>query len=115
MGVKNHNHIGRVFDIKLSEEVKYKKLGDLKEGKNYPCAGFYISTKSKFGPSPCLIMDKDTVINLPSGSIDRIKELLSDEEAVEEINQGIVVFRVTSYESKTFKRTCYDFELDIEE
>lgn len=67
--------------------------------------GLYVH-KSALGDSPVLIdTEKSRLVNLPSHTADTVREILSDEEAVETIKQGKVGYTIYEYESHAKK--CY--------
>lgn len=106
-----------VFDIDFEKD--FISLKDLFEeyGDNvYVLKGLYINTKGMYEDSP-VFETVEYLVNIPSHMTDTCKDILSDEEAIEEIKSGKVGFTIHQYEKtvKGKKRICYtiDFkELD---
>lgn len=73
----------------------------------YIVAGAFINPKGKFGASPFLaVKDPATgegfFLNLPSGSLSIIEELMTDAETVEQINAGKAGVKVVPYHSEKY-------------
>lgn len=105
-----------VFDIDFEKD--YVSLKDLYEDSEavYPIKGLYINSKGIYDDSP-VFETSEYLVNIPSHMTDTCKDILSDEEAIEEIKSGKVGFTIRQYEKtvKGKKRVCYtiDFkELD---
>lgn len=97
------------FDVD-TENFKYYSLEDLykNNGKDrqYKLLGVYINKKSKFGDAPVAILS-DMFVNLPAHELDNIKEMLSNNEAIEVIKAGKLGFIIEPYTSKNFGTDCY--------
>ena len=87
---------GANFIYKLPEGSPFKKLSDYGEGKKLTVRGLAISKKGKYGDSPVLITDGEGVW-LPGHLTDTIREMCSDPECVEAINQGCVAAVIYAY------------------
>ena len=88
----------------------YESLMDLfnaygKE-KVYPLTAIYINTRSQFGDSPVFATD-NCFVNAPSHMLGTARDILADEEAVADINNGKVGFEIYSYWSEKFHRICF--------
>lgn len=95
---------GKKFDI-VTNDFQYVSLEELYNAHGaemvYPLRAIYINRKSKFGDAPVFATD-DCFVNIPSHMLDISKEILTDEEAIEEINKGKVGFEIYPYTAKTF-------------
>ncbi|WHB31148.1 hypothetical protein 2868B2F2S11_00005 [Staphylococcus phage vB_Sa_2868B2] len=80
--------------IKLSELVE--KYGMKKE---YIVRALFTNKKSKFGEQGVIVTD-DYNVNLPNHLTELIKEMRSDEDIVNIINDGEVQFTIYEYENK---------------
>ena len=103
-----------VFDIDFEKD--YVGLKDLyKEDRNavHVIKGLYINTKGMYGDAP-VFETVEYLVNIPSHMTETCKDILSDEEAIEEINSGKVGFSVRQYEKdvKGKKRVCYTVEFE---
>lgn len=101
----------RLFNHELLEDVDYVKIEELiRNGiKEVTVRGFYINTKSYYGPSAVLMTD-DFYINLPQHFVETVKEIKQDPTAVTMINQGKLKAEFYSYETKKYG-TCYSLNL----
>ena len=89
--------------FKFSTEglTEYKSLKELYEAdpeKVYTVRGIYINEASKFGPSP-LFACTDYYVNVPAHLLDICKQIRADYDAVKDINEGRMGFRIYPYES----------------
>lgn len=90
------------FEVE-TEGFEYKSLKDLVteaggEVEIHPVNAIYINTKGKYGDAPT-IATNDCFVNLPSHMTTTCKEILSDDEAVQEIKDGKVGFSIYTFES----------------
>lgn len=97
------------FDIDTNG-FGYKTLADMYNtyGKEtvYPLKAVYINTKGKFADNPVFATDSEFV-NIPAHMTDVARSIIVDEEAIKDINRGVVGFSIYEYENKTFHKTCY--------
>lgn len=86
----------------------YVKLADLYDEKNkpvYKLDGCFISV-GNINTAPVFILtDRKELVNMPSHLTDTVKDILADNEAVEDIKNGKAGFTVYEYESHGKK--CY--------
>ncbi|QEG07424.1 single stranded DNA-binding protein [Staphylococcus phage SA1-CTA1] len=80
--------------IKLSELVE--KYGIKKE---YIVRALFTNKESKFGEQGVIVTD-DYNVNLPNHLTELIKDMRQDEDVVDIINKGEVVFSIYEYENK---------------
>lgn len=59
----------------------------------YTVLGVYINTKSKFGPTPMVIIDGYKV-NLPKNKLKAIDAILKSPECIQAINEGHIGFQI---------------------
>ena len=78
----------------------FTKLKDLELDKKYTIQALFINTKGKFGDQG-VIYTNEFIINLPNHLLDLIKDLRSDEEVTEAINNRQLAFTVYSYATDT--------------
>ena len=96
MGIAAHNRRENRFKVD-TEGFEFKKLGDLYNPKKpetvFSVYGLYINRKGKYGESPFAASD-GYFISLPGHLTDVVKEILSDDEAIEQMNEsraGLVI------------------------
>ncbi len=102
----------KLFDVDTSD-LDYINLESLytKNGadKVYPVKAIFINHKSKFGDAPVIVTDEN-IVNLPKYLLDDCLDILSDKEAVEDINNDIVGFTIYTYTTKNTKNDCYSID-----
>lgn len=105
----------KLFNIDTTD-FDYNSLEDLAEWPSdepedrvYVVRGIYINKKSLYDPSPVIALD-DCYVNFPAHLLEVCKEMISDREVVDAINEGHCGFRVTKYHQKRFNKDCYSVE-----
>lgn len=93
---KTHNK-GSKFSID-SKDFPFIALKDLELDKEYPVRAVYIlSKRGKMRQDmPNLVMD-DKIVNLPSHLIEDVKDILSSDEYISQIEDGKLNFKVYEY------------------
>ena len=87
------------FTYQIPDGTPFKKLKELDEDTVYTVRSLYINTKSKFGHEPVAVTDT-AVVNLPGHTLEAVKTMMDDPEAVEAINAGRVGFKKYEFDSK---------------
>ena len=104
---------GSKFTFKPADDPQYVSL-EVLYNKNpdqiHDVKALYINTKSRFGDAPCVAIDPVIIVNLPNHLLETVKEMISDAECVDAINNNEVKFKIYSYKDKTFNKTCYGVE-----
>lgn len=104
---------GSKFTFKPADDPQYVSL-EVLYNKNpdqiHDVKALYINTKSRFGDAPCVAIDPVIIVNLPNHLLETVKEMISDDECVDAINNNEVKFKIYSYKDKTFNKTCYGVE-----
>lgn len=97
------------FDIDTNG-FQYNSIVDMFNfnGENwvYPLRAIYINTKGKYQDAPVFATD-DCFVNIPSHMIDTAREILTDEQAIAEINNGKVGFQIYSYHNGRYNKDCF--------
>lgn len=113
MSFSNRYNKVRKFEIETTGEFQYKTMEELfkENGADYiySLKGVYINNKSKYGKSPVLATDA-YFVNAPSHMLDVARDILEDEEAIQLINNGKVGFKIYSYVSEKYNKTCFGIE-----
>lgn len=103
MGISKFNKQSRKFTFNTPTNHPFKKLEDLYneyEGDTSRVTlvrAVYINHKSKFGDSPCLVTDFETV-NLPKFMTEDVESIIADDDIVSDINNEKVGFTISPYE-----------------
>ena len=99
---------GKIFDVDTTG-FTYASIKDLfnENGAKhiYPLRGIWINTKGKFGDQPLVATDK-FYVNLPTHMLNTCKEIMKDDEAINDINNGKAGFQIYSYTNAKFDREC---------
>lgn len=98
------------FTYEVPENLPYTSLKDLYafggKDKSYKVHALFINTKGKFDDAPVAVLD-DCIANFPAHTLDVVKEICADEEAVSAINAGKFGFTIKEYSTKNSKDPCY--------
>jgi len=98
------------FDAKGNQFTNLRKLWDMDKGgeKSYIVRACYINKRGHYGDEPMCITDGWN-INLPKHLLKVIKDILSDDDAVETINEGKALFQIREYENESGKHYTIEF------
>lgn len=101
---------GNKFTFKAPNNFQYNTLDVLysQYGNEvvFPVKALYLNDKGKFGTQPVVVTDKE-LVDLPKHMTETVREMMTDDEAVDAINNGKVGFTVYQYIDSKYKRTCY--------
>lgn len=111
-----YNH-GTTYNYVMPKDAEFKSLEtlfkDFDANTIFPVYGFFINKKGMYGDNP-VALSNGFFISLPEHLLDDVKEIMSDQEATEQINGGGLGLQIRSYEKeiqgkggRTSKRTCY--------
>lgn len=108
-----HNK-GSVFNIDTEGWEEFRDLKSLLKDNGpdevYAVHGFYINRKSQFGDAPVIISD-GYFVNCPRHMLEEVNAIMTDKEDIDAINNGLVGFKVRTYEAKNYNnRKCYGVE-----
>lgn len=112
MGIKKYNKT-TAFTSNI-EHNEFKKLEELyNEGiKSFSVLGVYVTGDFGYGKG-CFIKSDDYNVTLPQHQLKTVENILDDQEAIDEINAGIVVAKIYEYELPRYKgRKFYNIEFD---
>ena len=98
-----YSHATPLFNVRIKEPA-YTSLADLfsEYGNDhvFPIAAIYINTKGMYGPQAVIVMNENTLVNLPSHLLKVCRDMIQDPEAVEAINNGNAGFKIYQYTGK---------------
>ena len=114
---KKYNHNTDVFIFKGEKDFKYYSLKELYKENGpdqvYTFLSLFINSKSRYGKQPLAVTPK-YYVNLPEHLLEDVQDMISDSEAVEQINAGKAGFKIRSYTDRK-GGTSYSVEwMDIE-
>ena len=117
VSITDFNESIAYFVYDREKERPYVNLKDLYEeyGKDkvYQVLGLYIN-EGKFGEQGSAVIS-DNQVNLPKHLVPVIKEIRSNEKLVDDINQGLVGFKIYKYHAKKYGVDAYSIRwVDIE-
>lgn len=101
MSILNKYNKGRTFVFETPETFEYVSVEDLYNNtKDTPVKlnALFINPKSRFGDSAVAVTDKE-LVNLPMHMVDTVKEMISDDDVVELVNNGKVAIQPYEYTS----------------
>lgn len=102
MSITKFNHKRYTFEVNLKEVKEWKKCKDLiGQTVRVKAIGTHASANKKYGESVFMITDENIGINLPKWYADTVKEILSDEESVNDIKSGKVLAKFSKYQTKS--------------
>lgn len=100
MSIAKHNRRENRFKIDTTG-FEFKKLGELYDKKEpetvFPVYGLYINRKGKYGESP-FAASEGYFISLPAHLVDVVKDILSDDESVKQINECMAGLVIRTYD-----------------
>lgn len=105
--IEKYNHRSKkVFNVDLKGITTWHKAKDLC-GKTIPiiALGYHKSKNPSYADSVFAIINEHQGINLPSWHEERVKEILEDEEAINEIKNGLVAIELTERVTKNGTKT----------
>lgn len=105
----NLNGTGNIDWNLDTKDFPYVKLADKEIQVEYPVKGVFITPDNGYGNGACAIIDGE-ILNLPQHQVENVRAIISNEEAVQSIKDGKVSIVITTYESKKFKKTCFDID-----
>ena len=107
MSFANKHNKGSKFTFDTSKlPYMERRLAFEQYGENaVKVTAIYINTKSKFGDAP-VVATENELINLPSYMLNECKEIIADQDDVDEINAGKVGIVFEEFEDKTFHKKC---------
>lgn len=117
MKITSYNK-GSKFTYKIPEDFNYVSLKELYEripkdmraSAVFPVNALYINTKGMFGEHAVLCSGVYGV-DLPKHLTAVVKQILEDDESIEEINSGMVYFNIREYIPKNYENTkAYSIE-----
>lgn len=92
---KKHAH-GSKFSIN-TQGFEFKKISEFPLNTEIIIHGALISKGGKYGDSASLILD-DCFMNIPKHLVDDVKELLSDADAIAQVEAGKLAISIYEYE-----------------
>lgn len=107
MSLQKFNAIRKINWNVNTDGWNYIKLKELEENKDYPLKGMFISGDNGYGEGAVLISD-GMLVNIPQKYVQTLKDIMSDQESIDEINAGGSSFRYHTYISKKYGRPAYE-------
>lgn len=95
-----HNH-GARFSIN-TEGFEFRKITEFPLETEMTVRGALISKGGKYGDSASIILD-DCFMNIPKHMVDDVKDLLSNPEAIEQVEAGLLACSIYEYKDTNDK------------
>lgn len=110
MGIANKYNVAvNPFSFQSDSTFEFNSLADLYSEdpeQIWILRAIWINPETKFGEQPVFTLN-DRYINIPSHMLQRCKDIINDEEAVQQINDCKLGFTVYQYTDKKFGKLCY--------
>ena len=104
-----YNSAVNKFTWQTDQTFEFFKLQDLfmeDRDEVHTLRGLWVNEDSKYGPSPVAVLD-DRYVNLPGHMLQKVRDIIADDEAVNDINAGKVGFTVYQYNDDKHDKTCF--------
>lgn len=101
MGFAKTHTKGAKFSIN-TEGFEFRKISEFPLEKEMIVRGAFISKGGKYGNSPAIILD-DCIMNAPRHMQEDIEDLLASEEAIEQVEAGLLAISIYEYEDNNGK------------
>lgn len=98
MGFANNHAHGAKFSIN-TEGFEFKKISEFPLETELTVRGALISKGCKYGDSASIILD-NCFMNIPSHLVDDVKDLLSDSDAIAQVEAGKLACSIYEYEDR---------------
>ena len=95
-----HNH-GARFSIN-TEGFEFRKITEFPLETEMTVRGALISKGGKYGDSASIILD-DCFMNIPKHMVDDVKDLVSNPEAIEQVEAGLLACSIYEYKDTNDK------------
>lgn len=113
MGLKNFNKSFNSIEWGVdAKDFEFKRCSDMQLGVEYALKGLYISKDRGYGHGAVAILD-GFKLNLPTNMLETVRDILKDEESIEEIKSGKASVVISSYISDKYKKTGYSVEFVV--
>lgn len=92
------------FTFKAPEGVEptFKKLSEYPVDTTFRIVAMYINRKGKYKDHPVFVTPDNVHLDIPAGNTVTVKEILSDKEAIQDINDGKVGIITEKYHSTQY-------------
>lgn len=91
------------FNYEIPETHNFVKPSELVTAHGleqaYTVRSMYVNTKGKYGDEPVIICD-ECLLNAPQHTLDAVREILQDSDAIDAINNGKLGFKFYQYKNK---------------
>lgn len=90
-----------------TKDMDFKKCEEMPQETPLNVHGFFKTPDIGYGRGAVAILD-DVLLNLPQRYVEVVDKILSDDEMIEEIKEGKVAIKISSFTSKKYKKVGYD-------
>ena len=90
-----------------TKEMDFAKCGEMEQETPLKVYGFFTTPDNGYGRGAVAILD-DVLLNLPQRYVETVDTILSDDEMIEEIKEGRVAIKISTFTSKKYKKVGYD-------
>ena len=107
MKITELNHKGGIDWNIDTKEMDFAKCGEMQKETPLEVHGFFTTPDNGYGRGAVAILD-DVLLNLPQRYVEAVDTILSDDEMIEEIKEGKVAIKISTFTSKKYKTVGYD-------
>ena len=107
MKITDLNYKGRIDWGIDTKDMDFKKCEEMPQETPLNVHGFFKTPDNGYGHGAVAILD-DVLLNLPQRYVEMVDTILSDDEMIEEIKEGKVAIKISSFTSKKYKKVGYD-------
>lgn len=110
MSITKHNKksLSSVWNID-TKDFEFFKPQEIELDVVHRLYGLFISKGGKYGDSASAILS-DKFVNISNSYLGEVKDVLDDDEAVEEIKQGKAGIKFTKFHNKKYNKDGYAIE-----
>lgn len=110
---EKYNKVNTIFDIDIKdfEFMDGYEFIDTYGARTMPIDGLYINKKSMYNDHPvAILVNEKRLLDLPSYMTDTVKEILSDDESINQIKKGMVGIKAHKYTDSKYHKDCVGFD-----
>lgn len=110
---EKYNKVNTIFDIDIKDFdfMDGYEFIETYGSRTMPIDGLYINKKGLYNDHPvAILVDERKLLDLPSHMTESVKEILSDEEAINLIKKGMVGVKAHKYTDKKYHKDCVGFD-----
>lgn len=115
MSIKKYNKVTRKFNVEISDKANFVTLKELYNNDDtniYEIKMFFVNSKSKYGDH-YVVYTGDYLVDMPKHLNETFREMYSDNETINDINNGkcgFIIYKYTKNHKEFYSITFVDVE-----